>query len=80
VFDLYLTLECFSCTQSSSRRGVFTCTLRLDVSLVLSQALDEVRLTCTLRYDASLVLSQALDEVCSFVPYVRMFHGYLVKL
>jgi hypothetical protein len=59
---------------------VFTCTLSLNVSWVLSQALDEVCLTCTLRYDASMVLSQDLDEVCSLVPYVRMFHGYLVKL
>ena len=47
---------------------------------VLSQALDEVCLTCTLYYDVPRVLGSALYEVCWLVPYVRMFHGYLVQL
>ena len=49
MFHLCVMLECFSGTSLSSRRGVFTCPLRYDVSRVHGPALYDVCFTCILR-------------------------------
>ena len=64
VFHLCVMLECFPGTQSSSRGGVLTCTLRQEVSRVLILPLYEVCFTCVYCYNVSQVPSQALEEVC----------------